>query len=154
MSPSKNHTAPSEWRDEMPVTNRYTYGLAGERFFRAIKDEGQILGTRCTNCDRVYVPAAVFCERCLRETGEWVDVGIVGKIITFTELHVAYDGSPLEKPELIALVGFGDGGLINRLEATDFENVEIGQQARAVFKPVAERDGSILDISHFELVDS
>jgi hypothetical protein len=154
MYPSKNHTAPSEWRDEMPVTNRYTYGLAGERFFRAIKDEGQILGTRCTNCDRVYVPAAVFCERCLRETGEWVDVGIVGKIITFTELHVAYDGSPLEKPELIALVGFGDGGLINHLDALNFRGVEIGQQARAVFKPVAEREGSILDISHFELVDS
>ncbi len=37
--------APTAWVGNLPVTNRYTYGLAGERFFRAIKDEGKIFGT-------------------------------------------------------------------------------------------------------------
>ncbi|HUV28583.1 MAG TPA: hypothetical protein VMW34_14580, partial [Anaerolineales bacterium] len=37
LEPGNN--SPSAWRDEMPVTNRYTFGVAGERFFRAIKDE-------------------------------------------------------------------------------------------------------------------
>ena len=91
-----NHAAPSAWRDEMPVTNRYTFGTAGERFFRTIKDEGRIIGTHCEKCDWIYVPAAAFCERCLGENTEWVDVGTSGEIVTFTELHVAYDGSPLE----------------------------------------------------------
>jgi uncharacterized OB-fold protein len=149
-----NHAAPSAWRDEMPVTNRYTFGTAGERFFRTIKDEGRILGTHCEKCDRVYVPAAAFCERCLGENTEWVDVGTSGEIVTFTELHVAYDGSPLEPPDLIAFVKFGDGGLINRLEAPENGTVEIGQQARAVFKPLSEREGSIQDISHFEIIDT
>lgn len=146
------HDTPAAWHDEMPVSNRYTFGVAGERFFRAIKDEGRILGTHCSNCDRTYVPAAIFCERCLHETDEWVEVGTVGEIVTFTELHIAYDGSPLSEPELIALVKFGDGGLIHRLRVDDPGQVEIGQQARAVFKPSGERQGSILDISHFELV--
>jgi uncharacterized OB-fold protein len=146
--------APAAWRDEMPVTSRYTFGVAGERFFRTIKDEGKILGTRCVNCDRVYVPAAAFCERCLDENVEWLDVGTVGELVTFTELYVGYDGSPLEQPELVALVKFGDGGLINRLEAPNHMEIEIGMKAQAVFKPADEREGSILDISHFEIIGS
>ena len=149
-----SHESPSNWRDDMPVTNRYTYGIAGERFFRAIKDEGKIFGTHCSSCDRTYVPAAEFCERCLRQTDEWVDVGTVGEIVTFTELYIGYDGSPLEQPELIALIRFGDGGLINRLETSNPESVEIGQQAKVIFKPASERQGSILDISHFEIINS
>ena len=49
--------APAAWHGDLPVTSRYTAGLAGERFFRAIKDEGRILGTLCTECDITYVPA-------------------------------------------------------------------------------------------------
>ena len=146
------HDAPSVWQGDMPVTNRYTFGLAGERFFRAIKDDEKIFGSRCSTCDWVYVPAVEFCERCLKKTGEWLDVGTVGEIITFTEVHIGYGGEPLEKPEIIALVRFGDGGLIHRLETADLEVVEIGQQARVVFKPASERQGSILDISHFEIM--
>ena len=146
------HNSPSAWRDEMPVTNRYTFGVAGERFFRAIKDEQRILGTHCSTCERIYVPAAVFCERCLDQLDEWVDVGTVGEIVTFTHLYVDYDGSPLEEPKTIAFIRFGDGGLIHRLIAPNFEQVEIGMQAEAVFKPASEREGSILDISHFELI--
>ena len=148
------HRSSSAWTDEMPVTNRYTFGVAGERFFRAIKDEGRILGSCCKDCDRIYVPAVIFCERCLHETSEWIDVGTVGEIVTFTELHIAYDGSPLERPEIVALVRFGDGGIIHRLVVDDAKQVEIGQLAKVVFKPSTDRQGSILDISHFELVST
>ena len=65
---------------------------------------------------------------------------------------VVRDGEPLEKPEVVALVRFGDGGLIHRLETQNYEDVEIGMQAKVVFKPASERKGSIQDISHFELV--
>lgn len=153
-NPQQNQSALSAWRDEMPVTNRYTFGIAGERFFRAIKDQGKILGARCTKCDRIYVPAAAFCERCLGETSEWVDVGTVGEIITFSEVHVGYDGSQLESPEIVAFVRFGDGGLIHRIILSDHQTIEIGRQARIVFKPAEQREGTIQDISHFEIVES
>ena len=96
-------TAPANWRGDLPVTNRYTYGLAGERFFRHIKDEGLIFGTRCNHCGITYVPARAFCERCLSELEEWVNLGTQGEVHTFTVLHAAYDGSPLEEPSLGAL---------------------------------------------------
>jgi uncharacterized OB-fold protein len=148
-----DHDTPSSWKDEMPVTNRYTFGVAGERFFRTIKDEGRITGTRCANCDRVYVPAAIFCERCLHETDEWVDFENTGEIVTFTEVHIGIDGAELEEPELVAFIRFGDGGLIHRIKTSVSIPLEIGCRARAVFLPPDERQGSILDISHFELLD-
>jgi uncharacterized OB-fold protein len=145
--------APAAWTGELPVTSRYTFGLAGERFFRAIKDEGRIYGTYCSHCDHTYVPATAFCERCLNELVDWVEVGAQGEVYSFTLLFVDYDGSPLQNPELIAFVRLGDGGLVHRLSEVDPEDVFIGMQVEAVFKPVAERTGSIQDIIHFKPVD-
>ena len=145
----RDPNAPVAWRDEFPVVNRYTAGLAGERFFRALKDEGRILGTHCPRCDRTYVPAAVFCERCLGGLEEWVDVGTVGEVLTYTLLYENRDGTPREEPEIVVFVRLGDGGLVHRLAEASPEEVHIGMQVEAVFKPKAERRGSILDITHF-----
>ncbi len=142
--------SPLSWLGDLPVTNRYTYGLAGEKFFRALKDEGKILGTYCPHCDHTYVPAAAFCERCLGKLDEWLDVGTIGDVVTYTVLNVALDGSPLKEPELIAFIRFGDGGLIHHLGEIEPEQVEIGLMVEAVLKPASKRTGSILDIKYFK----
>jgi uncharacterized OB-fold protein len=149
---NRDPNAPKAWYGELPVTNRYTYGLAGEKFFRTLKDEGRILGTHCHHCDQTYVPAAIFCERCLAKLDDWVDVGISGEVNTFTLLYANLDGSPREKPEVIAFVRFGDGGLIHRLGEINPDQVEIGMMVQAVLKPKSERVGSILDIDYFKPV--
>jgi uncharacterized OB-fold protein len=148
----RDPTGPSAWNDEMQVTNRYTFGVAGESFFREIKEEARIFGTRCNNCQRVYVPASIFCERCLEKLDEWLDVGTTGEIETFTHLYVNYDGTSRSEPETIAFIKLGDGGIIHRLISKDAQQIEIGMLAKAIFKPKAEREGSILDIDHFELL--
>jgi hypothetical protein len=142
--------APQAWRGDLPVTSRYTYGLAGERFFRAIKDEGRILGTRCAHCEHTYVPATLFCERCLAQLDEWVDVGIIGEVHTFTLLFENYDGSLRLDPIIVAFVRLGDGGLVHNLGEIDPEEVEIGMRVQAVFMPAEQRQGSIQDIAYFK----
>jgi uncharacterized OB-fold protein len=146
----RDPSAPASWQGDLPVVNRYSYGLAGERFFRTLKDEGRILGTYCPHCDHTYVPASVFCERCLSKLDEWVDVGTSGEVDTFTLLQVNLDGSPTDEPQIIAFIRFGDGGLIHRLREVDPEEVEIGMMVQAVLKPPADRVGSILDIDYFK----
>ena len=47
------------------MSHRYTAGVAGERFFRALADRGAFLATRCGACGVVYCPARAFCERCM-----------------------------------------------------------------------------------------
>jgi uncharacterized OB-fold protein len=143
---------PSAWYGDLPVTSRYTFGLAGERFFRAIKDDGKILGTYCHNCSITYVPATIFCERCLSKLDEWVDVGTIGEVITFTLLYENLDGSRREIPELIAFIKLGDGGIIHRLGQIAQDDIEIGMTVEAVFKEKKDREGSILDIVYFKPV--
>ena len=33
------------------------------------------MGSYCPDCDHTYVPATVFCERCLGELTDWRDIG-------------------------------------------------------------------------------
>ncbi len=148
----RNPNAPQAWHGNLPVTSRYTFGLGGERFFRAIKDKGEILGTHCPRCERTYVPGTIFCERCLGKLDEWIDVGTTGQVHTFTLLYENYDGTEREEPEIIAFVSMGDGGIVHRLGDIDPEEVEIGMEVEVVLKPKSEREGSILDIVHFRPV--
>lgn len=148
----RNPNAPGAWRGDLPVTSRYTAGLGGEKFFRAIKDEGKILGTTCLVCDITYVPGRVFCERCMAELDDWVDMGTQGEVFAFTVLYENVDGTPKQEPELVAFIQFGDGGLVHRLGEIDADEVMIGLPVEAVFKPKAEREGSILDILYFKPV--
>ncbi|NMC14761.1 MAG: Zn-ribbon domain-containing OB-fold protein [Chloroflexi bacterium] len=141
--------APEKWFDEFPVMNRYTYGLAGERFYRAIKDSGQIFGTRCYNCHITYVPARIFCERCFTELTDWIDVGAIGELYTFTLLYKNLDGSINENPIPVGFVKIADGGLIHLLGEMNPEEITIGMKLKAKFKPKRDRIGSITDIQFF-----
>jgi len=145
--------APPVWTGTMPITSRYTFGLAGERFFRTLAEEGKIMGTRCSKCDHIYVPATSFCERCLGKLDDWVDVGAIGQVHTFTLLYQNTDGTPRQTPEIVAFVRLGDGGLVHKLGEVEPDAVAIGMQVAAVFKPIDERQGNILDIIYFRPAD-
>ncbi|GAF83588.1 unnamed protein product [marine sediment metagenome] len=142
------------WRGDIPITSRYTAGIAGERFFREIKDNARILGTRCEACDLIYVPATMFCERCFAELDEWVEVKSRGEVFTYTVLYRDLDGKRLARPAILAYVKLegSDGGLVHYLGETDPEAVHIGLEVEAVFKDAVGREGSILDIKYFRPV--
>ena len=144
--------APPAWRGDLPVRSRYTFGLAGERFFRALKDEGVIYGSHCPRCEVTYVPARIFCERCMAELDDWRDVGTRGEVHTFTLLFADLDGGLMDEPELVAFVRIEDGGLVHRLGEVDPEEVYIGMPVEAVLKPKEEREGSIADLAYFKPV--
>ena len=146
----KLHQATSREGD-LPITSRYTAGIAGERFFREIKDHARIMGTRCPACDLIYVPATMFCERCFAELEEWVEVPSRGEVFTYTVLHRDLDEKPLEPPAVLAYVKLAgaNGGLVHYLGEIEPDQVHIGLEVEAAFKDVAEREGSILDVEYF-----
>jgi uncharacterized OB-fold protein len=142
------------WRGNIPITSRYTAGIAGERFFRAIKEDGQFLGTRCPTCGLIYVPATMFCERCFDELDEWVEVPNRGEVFTYTVLYRDLDDRPLEAPVALAYVKLdgSTGGLVHYLGEVDVDDLYIGLEVEAVFKEPQEREGSILDVKYFRPV--
>ncbi|MEE8201668.1 MAG: Zn-ribbon domain-containing OB-fold protein [Candidatus Acidoferrales bacterium] len=156
MKTPKN-TETRAWRGEMPLESLYTAGLGGEIFFRALKERGELVGTRCAPCKQVYVPARAFCERCFAELTETVGVKPEGTLTSFTFSRYDRDAEPLEPPQALALVKL-DGAttvmLHTLLKVSDPSKVEIGCRVKAVLKPKNKRTGSILDIECFALTSS
>jgi hypothetical protein len=137
----------------IPVRHRYTAGVAGDRFFRALRDRGEILATPCTACGVTYVPGRMFCERCFAALEDWVRVGPGGTLESFTAVHLNLDGERLGEPAWVGLVML-DGAttvLPHRLEPNGTEP-RIGSRVEAMIEPKAKRSGSINDIRGFKLV--
>ena len=137
------------WPGDFPVSHLYTMGVAGERFFRELKDSGRILGTRCAACDYVHVPPSIFCPRCFAALDEWKEVGPQGTVRAVTIAHHGVEGEPLDPPEVLALVQL-DGAsdlLLHRIGGSD--GLRIGDRVAPVLKDPAERTGSILDVRYF-----
>ncbi|RLI17712.1 nucleic acid-binding protein [Candidatus Bathyarchaeota archaeon] len=140
------------WLGNMEAHYVYTLGVAGERFFKELKENGRIMGAKCPRCGIVYVPPRMYCEKCFAKLEEWVDVGRKGVIHTFTIATLDIDGKKLEKPEIYALIKFegAHGGIIHKIGETD--TVFIGMKVEAVLKPFEERKASINDIAYFRRV--
>jgi uncharacterized OB-fold protein len=147
-------TEMKHWLGDMEVEQfLYTAGLAGEAFFTALRDEGVILGARCEPCGITYVPPRIYCELCFRELGEDAhrDVGLRGRVRTFTLARVDKDGRELDTPEIFAVIDFGPetSGFLHKLGEVEPDAVKVGLDVEAVFKPKGQREGRITDIEHF-----
>lgn len=144
------------WSGTMPTEGRYTAGIAGERFLRAIKEKGQFLATVCLECDVTHMPPRLYCEQCFALLDEWIEVAPVGHVHTFTVLYQDLDEQPLGEPRVIAFVTFdeADGGLVHDLGQVEPEDVHLGMAVEPVLKPQGQRRGAITDIAFFRPVAS
>jgi uncharacterized OB-fold protein len=95
----------------------------------------------------------MFCERCFIATDSWTEVPSTGRVETFSICFVRWDMVRLDPPEIPAVIrldGTSEGGFLHMLGEVSPDDVTIGMEVEAVWKPVAERTGSILDIAYFK----
>lgn len=137
---------------------RYAWdtGAAMYRFLQELRN-GRIVGRTCEGCRRVLVPPRMFCEQCFRNTDGWTFVRDTGVVNTFSICHIRWDMVKLSTPEIPAVIeidGAAPGlGFLHKLGNVAPNLVKTGMRVRAVWKPPAEREGSILDIRYFEPVE-
>jgi hypothetical protein len=136
---------------EMPVAFRYTPGLGTGAFLRGLRDRGVLVGSRCERCGVTYLPARVFCERCLGELEPGVECGPEGTIVSWTVAREGVDGERLDDPVTLGLVRVdgADTVLLHRLLDAGGEP-SIGGRVRAVVRE--RRSGSIHDLEGFARV--
>lgn len=139
---------------DFAVDARYAWdtGVAVGRFLQGLRD-GRILARECRKCRRVLVPPRMFCEQCFRPTDRWTEVGDTGRVNTFSICYIRWDMVPLTDPEIPAVIeidGASPGvGFMHKLEEVRPEDVQVGMEVEAVWRPPGEREGSILDIRYF-----
>ncbi len=137
----------------IPVSHRYTAGVAGQRFFRALADRGVFLATRCAPCAVTYCPARAFCERCMAALHEEVEVGPEGTLASFTVVRLGLDGRRLAKPVTVGAIRLrgADTVLVHRVGG-DPGSLAIGATVEPVLRDPARRTGSLDDVECFLLV--
>jgi uncharacterized OB-fold protein len=145
-------------KTEARITYELALGPTWHRFFEGLKEE-KILGTRCSECQRVLVPARGFCSHCFVEMKDWVEVSAEGILTGWALTDYEYFGMPTKPPFINCVIRL-DGSdcgfmhLIGGFEIKDLDTVKQkvknGMRVRAVWRDV--RVGGIMDIQYFEPV--
>ncbi len=131
----------------------YTSGEAGDRFFKALKDEGKFLAAKCTCCGKTYFPPRIYCEYDFSET-EFVEISGEGCVRAFAVATLDNNEESLKNPEIYAIIDMDgtDGCIIHLLGEMDAEDIRVGMKVKPVLKSKEEREGRITDILYFKPV--
>jgi uncharacterized OB-fold protein len=145
---------PGRWE----INYDHSAGETATQFLKAIGEDAQLLGKRCPGCGRVLAPPRGFCDRCLVDTDEWVEIGPTGHIESFTIVteDIGTGPDPPFAPAYVQLEG-ADTAMVNLLRGLDLTDPEaaaatlgVGKPVRAVFAEPTERECRITDF-HWEL---
>lgn len=134
---------PFEIPDRIDMNYRYSYGGVSP-FFRAIKEEAKLLGSRCARCKKIYLPPRINCSQCYRST-KWVPLGTEGTVITCTTVYYATSRFFSKVPFVCAYIQVdgADTLLLQNIILDDVTQARPGMRVRVVFRP--ERKGEMAD---------
>jgi uncharacterized OB-fold protein len=132
----------------------FSAGLATARFLRGMQ-AGRILGQRCPECSKVYVPARGSCPRCGVLTEEEVEVDGKGTVTTFCVVRVPSENIELTLPYTAAhiLLDGADIPFFALIQECEAENVRMGMRVEAVWAPESEWGPTFENIRYFRPVD-
>ena len=135
-----------------PVHLDYTYcaGQATSRFLTAVA-EGRLVGQRCPECAKVYVPPRGSCPTCGVPTCEEVPVADTGIVTTFCIVNIPFAGQAVRVPYVSAsiLLDGADIPLFHLVQEIDAHDVRMGMRVQAVWLPPEEREPTMNSIRHF-----
>ena len=86
-------------------------------------------GLACAHCGRRHVPPAYVCQACHGTQLEPVELSGLGRIYSFTTIHVAPEGFAGEAPYHVAVIDLDDGVRATaRIERAAGRSIEIGSR--------------------------
>jgi hypothetical protein len=129
---------------------QYTAGRASARFLHGI-GEGKILGQRCTQCGKVYVPPRGACPRCGVPTEEEVEVSGKGTVTTFCIVRIPSENLAVKPPYAAAhiLLDGADIPFFALVQECPFDQVRMGMRVEAVWVPKEELKPTFESIRYF-----
>lgn len=107
--------------------------------------------TMCNTCGTHFFPPRYFCPACRRKSDikEYTASGL-GKVYSYTIVHVPQEGFELEVPYILALIDLEEGArLTAQLCDVQPEDVKIGMDVELAFRKVsAEKAGGIIHYAY------
>ena len=72
-------------------------------------ERGQVMGTRCKQCETKYFPPQADCPRCVASNMEWFEVKGQGRLLSFCTVNYGPAGFEDKAPYTLAVAEFGGG---------------------------------------------
>jgi uncharacterized OB-fold protein len=149
---SDEAAAESVTKIDTPIELNYRFmpGRAASRFLRRV-EQGKLVGQRCPQCKKVYVPPRGSCPTCGVATDEDVELGDKGTVTTFCVVNVPFYGQKIEIPYVSAtiLMDGADIGLMHLIQECRAEDVHMGMRVEPVWVEEADREPTLESIRHF-----
>ena len=135
---------------KMAFPQRPSAGTLNTRFLTEIRDNQRIMGIRCPQCNKVYVPPRGTCFRCFSNLEEWIELSGNGTVASYTVVDYLEPFHPIKAPFALANIRLdgADSDLTHLLSEVDLDKITIGMKVQPVFKE--HREGNILDIEYFK----
>jgi hypothetical protein len=137
-------------RSPLRLEYTHTVGETSSRFLRGFL-EGKILGSRCHECDKVYVPMRSNCPICVSPmTGE-VELAHSGTITKFCIVNLPFAARNIEIPYVSAsvLLDRADVPIFHLIQEVPYDEIRIGMRVEAVWEKPEDRIPGMESIMHF-----
>lgn len=120
------------------------------RYLNGLK-EGRLLGQRCPQCRKVYIPPRGACPVDGVPTEQEVELPDRGIVTTFCIVNVPFLGQKIKPPYVAAyvLLDGADIAFLHLILDCPAEDVRMGMRVQAVWKPREEWEYGLQNITHF-----
>jgi uncharacterized OB-fold protein len=112
----------------------YTPGIATTRFLRAIKEK-RLVGERCPETGKVYIPPRGVSPVCGLPTTEQVELGHDGTMVSYCVVNLDFTGNAQEIPYVSALilVDGSDIPIYGLVREIPYDQVRVGMRLKSVW---------------------
>ncbi|MFQ5352777.1 MAG: Zn-ribbon domain-containing OB-fold protein, partial [Candidatus Binatia bacterium] len=133
------------------IDYRVYAGSAQTRFLNGLA-EGRLLGQRCPECKKVYLPPRGACPRCGVATEEEVECADTGTVTTFCIVNLPFSATVRDIPYVCAsvLLDGADIPLFGLIQEVEVEQVRMGMRVRAVWADPEDMLPTLETIKYFK----
>ena len=138
-----------------PVRLEFTVG-AGQTLSRFLAGvvEGRLLGRRCPQCTKVYVPPKGACPTCGVPMVDEVAVKDSGTLTTYCIVNVPFEGQTMKLPYVYGAILLDGCDLpLLHLIQVPADQVRMGMRVKAEWVPPEERKPTLESIKWFVPID-
>ena len=136
-----------------PIAVHYDYsvGVGTSTFLRALR-EGRILGSRCPDTGKVYVPPRLFSVETSSPMSELVELPDRGVVYTYCIVNIKFYEQVLEVPYAYAhvLLDGADLPIMHLIQECPVAEIRPGMRVKAVWKDPSEWTESLENIRYFK----
>jgi uncharacterized OB-fold protein len=120
------------------------------KYLLALQD-GRLVGQRCPQCGKVYIPPRGACPVDGVPTTDEVELPDRGIVTTFCIVNVPFYGQKIKPPYVAAyvLLDGADIAFLHLILDCPAEDVRMGLRVQAVWRPREEWEPGLQNISHF-----